>query len=223
MWTLIWSPVRFFDARRRRHPDWVTALAAPALCAGLQHVSVSIFSGKIRPMLDAALARLDLPVTALPSGPLLVLVSALTYPTYFALLTLGMLALNVLVGDSGQPARVTEFTALSFYTQVPYLLSMVLIAWVWVPEPIRLPVGPSSAELLAAAHGYRETMWSAPLLSTGRLLSYYSLLWFAAVLSAALKVVAGLSTRATVVVAVILFTVCAAGLLFGAAVRALST
>ena len=65
-------------------------------------------------------------------------------------------------------------------------------------------------------------MWSAPLLSTGRLLSYYSLLWFAAVLSAALKVVAGLSTRATVVVAVILFTVCAAGLLFGAAVRALT-
>ena len=59
MWNLVWSPVRFFDARRRRHPGWVTALAAPSLCAGLQGVSVSIFSGKTRPMVDAALARLN--------------------------------------------------------------------------------------------------------------------------------------------------------------------
>ena len=222
MWTLISSPVRFFDARRRRHPGWVTALAAPALCAGLQSVSVSIFSGKTRPMLDAALARLDLPVTGLPAGPLFVAMSALTYPTFFALLTLGVLALDVLVGDSGQPARLTEFTALSFYTQVPYCLLMIIIASVWVPPPIRLPAGPSTAEMLAVVHGYSETMHSEPLLSTGRLLSYYSLLWLAAVLSAALKVVARLSTRATVVVAIVLFTICVAGLLLGAAVRLLT-
>ena len=165
---------------------------------------MSIFSGKTRPMLDAAMARLDLPVTGLPSGPLLVAMSALTYPTFFAILTLAILALDVLIGDSGQPARLTEFTALSFYTQVPYCLLMILLAWVWVPEPIRLPAGPSTAELLSTVQRYRETMQSAPLLSTGRLLSYYSLLWLAAVLSVALKVVADLSTyRATVVVAIV--------------------
>ena len=49
MWNLVWNPVRFFEARRHRHADWITALAAPALCAGLQGVSVSIFSGKTRP------------------------------------------------------------------------------------------------------------------------------------------------------------------------------
>ncbi len=139
MWNIVWSPVRFFDARRHRHADWVTALAAPALCAGLQGVSVSIFSGKIRPMLDAALARLDLPLAGLPSGHLFIAMSALTYPMYFALLTLAVLALDVLTNDSGQPARLTELTALSFYTQVPYCLVMILIAWVWVPEPMRLP------------------------------------------------------------------------------------
>ena len=68
---------------------------------------------------------------------------------------------------------------------------------------------------------YRETTLARPLLSTGRLLSYYSLLWLAVVLSVALKVVTGLSTRATVVVAVVLFTLCAAGPLLGAAVRLL--
>ncbi len=150
---------------------------------------MSIFSGKIRPMLDTALARLDLPLASLPSGHLFVAMSALTYPMYFALLTLAVLALDVLTNDSGQPARLTELTALSFYTQVPYCLVMILIAWVWVPEPMRLPVGRSTAELLTEVQRYRETMRSGPLLSTGRLLSFYSLLWLAAVLSIALKVV----------------------------------
>ena len=221
MWTLVSSPVRFFDARRRRHPRWVTALAAPALCAGLQSVSMSIFSGKTRPMLDAALASLDLPLTGLPSGPLFVAMSALTYPTFFALLTLGILALDVLVGDSGQAARLTEFTALGFYTQVPYCLLMIFIAWVWVPAPIQLPAGPATTELMAVVQRYLETVQSERLLSTGRLLSYYSLLWLAVVLSSALKVVAVLSTRATVVVAIVLFTVCASGRILGAAVRLL--
>ena len=182
---------------------------------------MSIFSGKIRPMLDTALARLDLPLTGLPSLLLFVAMSALTYPMYFALLTLAVLALDVLANNSGQPARLTELTALSFYTQVPYCLLMILIAWVWVPEPMRLPVGCSTAELLTEVQRYRETMRSGPLLSTGRLLSFYSLLWLAAVLSIGLKVVTGLSTRATVVVAMVLLTVCAAGPILGFTVRLL--
>ncbi len=84
---------------------------------------------------------------------------------------------------------------------------------------MRLPVGRSTAELLTEVQRYRETMRSGPLLSTGRLLSVYSLLWLAAVLSVALKVVTGLSTRATVVVAVVLLIVCAAGPILGAVVR----
>ena len=221
MWSLVWSPGCFFDARRRRPPHWGIALAAPALCAGLQSVSVSLFSAKTRPMVDAALATLDLPLTGLPSEHLLIAMSVLTYPMFFGLLTLAVLALDVLVKDSGQPAHLTEFTALSFYTQVPYCLLMILIAWVWVPEPVRLPSGSSAAELLTAAQRYRETMQSGALLSTGRLLSYYSLLWLAAVLSIALKAVAGLSTRATVGTACVLLTICAAGPLLRAAVNLL--
>lgn len=136
MLNLVWSPVSFFDARRRRHPDWGTALAAPALCAALHCVSMSIFSGKTRPLVDSALARLDLPLMGLPSPHLFIASSALTYPAFFGFLTLAVLALDVLVQDSGQPTRLTEFTALAFYTQVPYCLLMILIAWVWVPDPI---------------------------------------------------------------------------------------
>ena len=221
MSNLFWSPVRFFDARRRGRPDWATALAAPVLCAGLQTVSIAIFSGKTRPVVDAALARLDLPLTGLPTGQVLVAVSTLTYPMYFGLLTLAVLALDVLTNDSGEPARLTELTALSFYTQVPYCVAMIVIANVWVPEPIRLPTGPSTVDVLTAVSRYRDAMLSGPLLSTGRLLSYYSLLWLAAVLSVALKVVGGLSTRATVIATIVLLIVCAAGPILGGTMRLL--
>ncbi len=149
MLNLVWSPVCFFDARRCRDPVWGVALTAPALCAGLQGMSGWIFSGKTRPIVDAALARLDLPLTGLPSGYLSVAMSILAYPMFFGLLTLAVLALDVLVKDSGQPERLTEFTALCFYTQVPYCLLMVAIAWVWVPEPIRLPpIRPTRAQIV---------------------------------------------------------------------------
>ena len=220
MANLFWSPVRFFDARRRDQPDWTTALAAPAMCAGLQTVSVALFSGKTRPVVDAALAKLDL-LRGPPTAHLLVAISVLTYPMCFGLLTLAVLALDVLTQDSGESGRLTEFTALSFYTQVPYCVAMILIAWVWVPEPLRLPSGPSTSDVLTAVYRYRDAMLSGPLLSTGRLLSYYSLLWLAAVLSAALTVVGGLSTRATIVTTIALATICAAGPILGGALRLL--
>jgi hypothetical protein len=221
MATLFWSPVRFFDARRHCAPAWLPALAAPTLCAALQGVSVAIFSGKTRPLLEAALGRVDLPLTGLPAGPLFAAMSVLVYPMVFGLLTLAVLALDVLVKDSGQPARLTEFTALSFYTQVPYCVLMVAIAWVWAPDPLRVPAGSSTMELLIQVQHYHTTMLSGPLLSTGRLLSYYSLFWLAAVLSIALKVVDRLSILATVAIAIVLFTVCAAGPIFGATMRLL--
>ena len=138
MLNLVARPVCFFEARRRREPDWRTALAAPALCAWLQGMSAWIFSGKSRPVVETALAKIDLPLTGLPSGHLFVAMSVLAYPMFLGLLTLAVLAVDVLAKDTGQPARLTEFTALGFYTQVPYCLLMIVIAWVWAPEPIRL-------------------------------------------------------------------------------------
>jgi len=181
-----------------------------------------LFSRKTRPPLEVALAEADLPLTGLPTAPLFAATSLLTYPMVCGLLILAVLALDVLGTDSGEPARLAEFTALCFYTQVPYCLLMIAIAWVWVPESFTLPSGVSAAELLFEVRRYRSTLLSEPLLSTGRLLSFYSLLWLAAVVSIALKVVGGLSPRATVVVAVVLFAICNAGTIIGAGMRLLT-
>jgi hypothetical protein len=104
----------------------------------------------------------------------------------------------------GSPARLTEFTALGFYTQIPVCLLLVAIAWLWQPEPAPL----------AMSH-YRDTLLSEPLPSTGRLLSLYSLIWLASTLTIALKVEARLSRGGTALAALALLTICAGGPLVG--------
>ena len=221
MESLVWSPVRFFEARRSGRLDWVTVFTAPVVCAALQGVSVAIFHAKTRPVMDTVLARLDLSLTGLPMGAVFATTSLLTYPMFFGILTLAVLAVDVLVTGSRQPVLLTKFTALGFYTQVPYCLLMIVIAWLWEPEPLRLPTGSSTAELLNHVRRYQATMLSGPLLSTGQLLSYYSLIWLAVVLAVALKVVGELSVRATVLIAIVLFCICAAGPILGSAAGAL--
>jgi len=64
-------------------------------------------------------------------------------------------------------------------------------------------------------NAFRDTLLSGPLLSTGRLLSIYSLIWLATVLTIALKVLTRLSTVGTTVVALGLLAICAGGPLVG--------
>ncbi len=214
MCQLLLSPVRFYDNRRNRRVDWVVALAAPLGCALLQGTAALIVSGKTRPVLEAALAG-QLQRTGLPSEYLMATVAGLGYPMFFGVLTLAMLALNVFVRTPGSAARLTEFTALGFYTQLPHALLAIGIAWIWEPDVIQLSSGASTADLLVAVSRYRDTVLSDPLPSTVRLLSLYSRIWLGAVLTIALKVVARLSTGATAMAALTLLTICAGGPLVG--------
>lgn len=214
MLQLLSSPLRFFDHRRVRPVDWVTALAAPVLCAALQGLAALVLTAKTRPLVEAALEG-RLPATGLLPTYLVAAVTALSYPVFFGLLVLAMLALNVMVKNPGPPDRLTEFTALSFYTQVPCGLLLLVIAWQWEPQGIRLNLDVPTAELLSAVNAFRDTLLSDPLPSTGRLLSIYSLIWLASVLSIALKALTRLSTGATAIVAVSLLVICVGGPLVG--------
>ena len=57
--------------------------------------------------------------------------------------------------------------------------------------PWGLPLGASQAEVLVHVHRYQRALEVLPLLSTARLLSYYSLLWLAGVVAIGLKIVEG--------------------------------
>ena len=59
------------------------------------------------------------------------------------------------------------------------------------PEPLRLPPGVTSVELLDVLRAYQENSANAPLLSTLRLVASYFWCWFVALQAVALRVVAG--------------------------------
>lgn len=207
---LFWSPVRFFEARRAGL-HWLAAAGGPALCAVLETVSSSMANAKMRPARDAAIAAIDAPFADFPFQGLVLAGGLLGYPMFFGVMFLAVLALDIVASGSEQPRLLAKFTAVSFYTQVPWCLLMIAVTWYWTPEPLRLPVGASDAEVLETLTRHQEIALSGPLMSTGRLLEHYAQLWLSAVLAVALKVVGSLSIRATVAAGAVLFTICMAG------------
>ena len=214
MFTLLWSPVRFFETRRAHGLHWLSAAAALALCAVLQAVSGALTTAKMLPEMERLLALMETPFADFPAQGLAVVGGLLGYPMFYGVMLLAVLAIDILVSGSEQPRLLAKFTAVSFYTQVPWCIVMIAIVWHWTPEPIRLPVGASNADIMAAAAGYQRSLQSEPLLSTGRLLGHYSSLWLSAVLAIALKVVGSLSVRATFAVGAVLFVISMAGPIF---------
>ena len=215
MHMLFWSPVRFFETRRAKSLHWLAAAGAPVLCGVLQAVSGSMTLTKTLPDVERVMAVLDTPFAEFPAQGMAAVGGLLGYPMFYGVLLLAVLAIDILVKGSEQPRLLAKFTAVSFYTQVPWCMVMIAIAWHWTPEPLRLPSGdPSEAEILEAVARYRYSIQSGPLLSTGRLLGHYSNLWLSAVLAIALKVVGSLSVRATFAVGAVLFVICMAGPIF---------
>ena len=214
MITLFWSPVRFFETCRADGLHWLSAAGALALCAVLQAVSGSLTSAKMLPEMQRILALTETPFADFPAQGLAVVGGLLGYPMFYGVMLLAVLAIDILASGSQQPRLLAKFTAVSFYTQVPWCIVMIAIVWHWTPEPIRLPVGASNADIMEAAAGYGRSLQSDPLLSTGRLLGHYSNLWLSAMLAIALKVVGSLSVRATFAVGAVLFVICMAGPIF---------
>ena len=221
MYMLLWSPVRFFETRRANGLHWLTAAGAPALCAGLQAVTGSITSARILPAMEDAIAVIDVPFAEFPLQSIAFVAGLLGYPMFFGVMFLAVLALDIVASGSEQPRLLAKFTAVGFYTQVPWCIVMIAIAWHWTPEPLRLPVGVSQAEIMEQMTRYQVTVRSGPLMSTGQLLGHFSQLWLSAVLAIALKVVGSLSVRATVAVGTVLFVICMAGPIFNLVLESL--
>ena len=213
MTQLFFSPIRYYRSRLDQPPSWTIAFTGVAACAAMQCVAGYLRSGKMLPLLEAALGdQFSMPVAL---RYLAVLGGLMGYAALFGVMLLAMLALNVLAGRPGPADRLTEFTALAFHTQVPCNLVLVVLMWVWEPATaLRLSADWPPSEIADAAARFRETVSSEALPSTGLLLSRYSTVWLAAQLSIALKVLARLSTRSTAAIALVLALILFAGPIF---------
>ncbi len=113
------------------------------------------------------------------------------------MVAISVICIDVLAGRSGHAPRLAEFAGLCFFSQVLFAGVTLAVAVVWEPEAIRLPAHASASDVPAALELHRAAADATPVISTKRILSYYSTMWLVALLSICLKVVSGFSPRAT--------------------------
>lgn len=191
---LWFSPVRFFRARLEQPPRHLGALVPLAAYIALTSAAVLATGGKTRRVTEAAFAGVEAPLLppAWVGDAIGVVSSVIAGCSVFALSALAVLALDTLFVQSGRGRRLVEFTALAYWSQLPFTVVWLgILAWWWQPEPLRVPPGVTAVELVDVLSAYQEDSASAPVLSVLRLAASYFWCWLIALQAVALRVVAG--------------------------------
>ena len=195
-WRLFTSPVRFFRSRLERQPGYLAALAPLAAYAVLSTAAVLVVARKTRLTTERALAAAELSgIEPGWVGAVIGTVASVTSVGFmFVASALALMALDALFAQSGRARRLVEFTALSYWSQLPLAVAWFgIVSWWWDPLPLRLPPGVTAAELVAVLSDYQEANARTTVLSTLQLAGAYSWCWFVALQAAALRVVSGFS------------------------------
>ena len=195
-WRLLSSPLRFFRSRLERQPRYLAALAPLAAYAVLSTAAVLVVARETRLTTERALAATELPgIEPGWVGAVIGTVASVTTVGFvFVTSALALTALDVLFAQSGRARRLVEFTALSYWSQLPLAAAWLgIVAWWWEPPPFRLPPGVTAAEFMALLSDYQEANAQTTVLSTLQLAGAYSWCWFVALQAAALRVVSGFS------------------------------
>ena len=200
-WDYIFDPVRFFEELLGLPCDWWLAAAGPIICGFLAGITSTVLGDVWREVQVDVLRYLGVSLAALPPSGLVTVLVTLSYPAWFGISVLALLAINVLCEDHAEAGRLAEFAGLCFWTQIPGCLGVIVLALSFEPEPFRPPSG---AERVAAVLAFVEAQNSAPLLLAMRLVFYGSAFWLVTQLTVALKVAGRLSTRAALVSAAFL-------------------
>ena len=100
----------------------------------------------------------------------------------------------MLFTGSGRTRRLIEFSALAYWTQVPWTAVVAgVVLWGFELAPLRLAAGATPTELADAMRVYQEDSASTAGLSTMRLVGSYFWCWLVALQATALRVVSGFS------------------------------
>ncbi|MCY4601137.1 MAG: YIP1 family protein [Acidobacteria bacterium] len=206
IWT---SPIRFYRSRVSHPPDWIGAAVPVAIQMVLLSVSGSVTYLRglegVTENLPASLGA-DVLLSSAAFGVALAAVSVVAGVAMMFWLSAGALVvLDLLFAGSGHARRLVECTALAYWSQVPWsLVTVGILVWWFVPEPLRLPSGVSLAELPVRLTEYQAAMQSTPLLETMKIVGLYFGIWLVALQAVALRVVSGFSVGGTWVAGILL-------------------
>jgi hypothetical protein len=132
--SVICRPVVFFQDRVARPPSWWWAAGGPAVCTCLILWSQVLFLSRTAPPLTAALTGAGVPAAFIVSSQYMGLAStASTCLVMWLVASAVTIACDVLFVGTDDVPRVLEVSGLAFYSQIPWLLAVVVVAWYYQP------------------------------------------------------------------------------------------
>ncbi len=143
--TFVFEPWHYFESKLSLRPNWIVAAAGPLLCFLLHWFSFCVIHNKLTHQVETDLGdRLAVLISAKwiyvmdffgAAGYVLMPIFAATI----------VACVDILARQPKKLDRFFEFTGLSFYSLLPYLLSVLLLALAFDP-PAMKAVGPISNE-----------------------------------------------------------------------------
>ncbi|MCI0349261.1 MAG: YIP1 family protein [Acidobacteriales bacterium] len=172
------EPSAYFRQRLLGQPQWQVALAAPLVCAGIHLVSFTIIMNKTvrhtQALLEAARIEVDL------NSPMVYALTAYNAAFYLILwlVATGFLAcMDALIGNAASYERLFEITAIAFYSQLPYLVFVFVMAILFVPPDLPFILGNSADQIGNSMREYRGAIATSVSFTLIRNLGYLSQAW----------------------------------------------
>jgi hypothetical protein len=202
-WGLTYRPIVFFKDHLGRPTSWPLALGGPFACVCLTMISQVIFVAEAAPALVHALSGPAVPASFVLSMQYMGVFSAASvFLVVWLVASAVMIACDVLFTGTDSVVRVLEVNALALYSQVPWLVALVALAWAY--QPLH---GLDTGEALGGGDIVRLTrlMQHAPMLVAVRTVSECSTLWLHGLFAAGYHAVSGVALPRAVVLALCVY------------------
>ena len=199
MAALLFSPIHYFRLRTARRPAWGLAFTPVIVVAGVQSLgAVAVFQRSQIAIADV-ISRFEMNILPAAAGVGIAVFSVLFgVVVVFWLSTGTLVALDLLFSQSGQARRLVEFSAIAYWSQVPWaVVGTGLMLMLMEFEPVTVPPGVQATEIPGLLADHRMAHAAAPLQQVMGLMGMYFRIWLAFLQACALRVVSEFSVAGT--------------------------
>jgi hypothetical protein len=210
------SPIRFFEARSRRRPNWAGAAVPVVTQCVLAGAIGTVVSNKGQAAITTALAQFrdgnggdggtGLLMTAVSA--ISVLFNVLRTMFFFAVSVGAVIVLDILFAQSGRVRRLVEFTGYSYWPTVAWSVVTLAVLVFWcTPAEMSAPSLANMNDVGTMVANHQVRLASTPIQITLRIIASFFWGWQIAIQAAALRVVSGFTVAGAWASGIVLISV----------------
>ncbi len=204
---LLLRPLVFFRRQLAKPANWLYAGAAPCACVVMHATAYFIITRKTSAPVMGGLEALGYQVTAMKSiWYFFSVAGSASYLMTWVASALFLICVDIVFGnDSGCHRRLFDLTGYAFYSQIPWLLALLVIALAFQPPPLSLGSVRDEGLIRAQVDQYvLEIKTSLPLVFT-KVSQYYFQAWLMGLMVACLASLAKLTRIRAISYAILLY------------------